>query len=133
MTGTRRTPIIRQHTSSLAAVLPHYRHACTLTVRWERSRSDADYAAMIEAQKVCDRMLLGSRRLWEISVFDIGPIYDRSTLPEDERMQASWQRAVETLEALELLDREERRRQRAARRAAKAGSEPEPAGGPEVA
>jgi hypothetical protein len=125
MTGTRRVPLVRQHTTSLAAVLPHYRHARALTERWERSRSDVDYAGMIEAQKVCDRMLLGTRRLWEVSVFDIGPIYDRSTLPEDERMQASWQRAVETLEALELLDREERRRERAARRAAKAGSEPE--------
>src|SRR5262249_27755804 len=101
---TKRVPIARSHTSSLAAGLALYRAALEARKRWRRTGSDADHDAVIEAEKDVDRALLGPQRLWKVSIWDIDSvdrrsIYRRDKPPSEARVHDSWAEAVELLQA----------------------------------
>jgi hypothetical protein len=130
MPGTRRFPIKRQHSMTITATLPAFRHALRARAKAARSGSAKDREQASEAERVVDRSL--GTRLWQVSIWDIigdGNIYRRDRPPQEVRHHDSWATAVAQLQALEQADREQRRQERAARRAAKAVAEqrePEP-------
>jgi hypothetical protein len=121
---TKRTPVNRQHASSIATVLPLFQHALKARAKWRRSGSDEDFEANAEAQKAVERAL--KIKMWEVSIWDIDDIYSRTKPPEEARQRDSWARALELRQALETADREHRRAEREGRQAAKATPEPEP-------
>jgi hypothetical protein len=123
MPGTKRVPLARSHTLSLQHVLPLYRHALRARTKWRRTRNDADYSELIEAQKNCDRAL--GTRLWQVSIFDFDDLHNRNAPPDymGPRRREDWYRALELRQALEQLDREQQQQQRKAREAQR--TEPE--------
>jgi hypothetical protein len=124
MPGTRRTPIRRQHTSSIAAALPLYQRARKARAKANHSNSEADRQAAHAAERDCDRLL--GIRLWHVSIFDFDDIFGRKAPPAYMGSGKDWHRALELRQQLEEADRELRRRERAARRAKATPPSPPP-------
>ena len=105
MPGTRRTPIRRQHTSSIAAALPLYQRARKARAKANHSNSDADRQAAHAAERDCDRLL--GIRLWHVSIFDFDDIFGRKAPPAYMGSGEDWHRALELRQQLVLvLDRQ---------------------------
>jgi len=116
MSGTKRTPINRQHPTGLISpqILSLYRH--TLVLQKRAHLSQADLEAFSRAESDLNRAL--GLKMWDVGIFEDFMFVDRNGKPlgPPDRNADGWHRTRELRRQLAEADHELRRQEHEARR-----------------